>query len=106
MYIVSLMGIVNKLLTSLNIIYISLNVQYNISKGVFTIINIEKKISMALAYSEKSQAELARQMGQNPSNFNQKIKRETLKQEDYEKIAEILGCKWCCYFEFEDGTRI
>ena len=74
-------------------------------KGAVTI-NIEKKISMALAYSEKSQAELARKLGQNPSNFNQKIKRETLKQEDYEKIAEILGCKWVCYFEFDDGTRI
>ena len=61
---------------------------------------------MALAFAGYSQAELARQMGQNPSNFNQKIKRETLKQEDYEKIADILGCKWVCYFEFDDGTRI
>ena len=36
---------------------------------------IEQKIKMALSYKGISQAELARRIGQTPSNLNTKIKR-------------------------------
>lgn len=67
---------------------------------------IEQKVNMAVARSAISQAELARRMGQTPSNFNQKLKRETFKQAELEKMAEILGCKWIAQFQFDDGTVI
>ena len=67
---------------------------------------IEKKINMALVYKGISQAELARLIGTTPPNLNLKIKRETLKQEDLEKIAEALGAVYTAAFEFPDGTKI
>lgn len=67
---------------------------------------IEQKIKMALSYAGKSQAELARLLGTTPSNLNQKIKRNTLTQEELEKIASMLGGIWKAEFEFPDGTRI
>jgi len=67
---------------------------------------IEKKINMALVYKGISQAELARLIGTSPPNLNLKIKRETLKQEDLDKIAEALGATYNSFFEFPDGTKI
>ena len=67
---------------------------------------IEKKINMAAAYKGISQAELARQIGTTPANFNLKVKRETLKTEELEKIAAVLGGKYRFGFVFPDGTEI
>lgn len=67
---------------------------------------IEQKINMAVAHKKISQAELARQMGESPANFNLKVKRETLKQRDLDKIAAILGATYRFSFVFEDGTEI
>lgn len=67
---------------------------------------IEQKIKMALAYKGISQAELARTLGTTPQNFNIKLKRNTLTNEDLNKIAEALGCTWRAEFVFEDGTTI
>ena len=67
---------------------------------------IEKKINMAAAYKGISQAELARQIGTTPANLNLKVKRETLKTEDLEKIAAVLGGKYHFGFVFPDGTEI
>ena len=67
---------------------------------------IEQKINMALARSGISQAELARKLKTTPSNLNQKIKRETLKQSELEQIAFELGCKWEAHFHFDDGQII
>lgn len=67
---------------------------------------IEQMLKMALSYKGISQAELARQLGTTPSNLNQKVKRDTLTKRDLEDISEILGCKFICFFEFPDGTKI
>lgn len=67
---------------------------------------ITQKINMALAYKRMSQAALARAVGTTPSNFNQKMKRETFTQEELEKIAEVFGAAYEFSFVFEDGTRI
>ena len=53
--------------------------------------NLEKKIKMALAYGEASQAELARRLGTTPANFNHRLKGGTFKVDELEKIAEIIG---------------
>ncbi|MDY3984153.1 helix-turn-helix domain-containing protein [Dysosmobacter sp.] len=67
---------------------------------------IEQKMKMALAYSGISQAELARRIGTTPSNLNQKVKRNTLTNEELEQIAVALGGAWRAEFVFNDGTTI
>lgn len=67
---------------------------------------MERKINMALAYTGMSQAALARAVGSSPSNFNQKLKKETFSIEDLEKIAAALGATYSFGFEFPDGTKI
>ena len=67
---------------------------------------LDQKIRMALGYSNISQAELARRIGQAPSNFNHKLKRGTFTVEELEKIGEVLGAKFFFGYEFEDGTKI
>jgi transcriptional regulator with XRE-family HTH domain len=68
--------------------------------------NTEQQINMAIAYKGISQAALARAIKMTPSNFNQKIKRDTFTREEIEKIATALGASYNSYFEFPDGTRI
>ncbi len=67
---------------------------------------IEQKIKMILAYAGISQAELARRIGTTPSNLNQKIKRNTLTNEELEQIASAVGCRWHAVFVTADGTEI
>ena len=67
---------------------------------------IEQKLKMVLAYSGISQAELARKIGTSPSNLNQKVKRNTLTNEELTQIAVALGGTWRAEFVFEDGTVI
>ena len=67
---------------------------------------IEQKLKMALAYAGISQAELARRLGTTPSNLNQKVKRNTLTNEELEQIAAALGCSWRAEFVLQDGTTI
>lgn len=67
---------------------------------------IEQKLKMVLAYSGTSQAELARRIGTSPSNLNQKVKRNTLTNEELSQIAAALGGTWRAEFVFEDGTVI
>ena len=67
---------------------------------------IEQKIKMVIARCGISQSELARRMGQTPSNLNQKIKRGTLTQDEMTMIAAIVGGVWVAEFRFEDGTVI
>lgn len=67
---------------------------------------VEQKIKMAIARSGISQSELARRMGQTPSNLNQKIKRGTLTQDEMNQIAAIVDGVWVAEFHFDDGTVI
>ena len=68
---------------------------------------MEQKISMAIAYKGISQAALARNIGMSPSNFNQKLKRDTFSDEELKKMAAALGANFIpASFEFPDGTKI
>lgn len=68
--------------------------------------DLERKIKMAMAYKNVSQSKLAELIGTSAQNFNKKLKRQTFSPEELEKIAEALGAKYQCFFEFEDGTKI
>jgi DNA-binding transcriptional regulator YdaS (Cro superfamily) len=69
-------------------------------------VTAEQKINMAAAYKGMSQAALARAIGMTPSNFNQKIKRETFSPDEMNAIASALGAVYMVSFEFPDGTKI
>lgn len=59
-----------------------------------------------MTFKNISQSKLAELVGTSPQNFNKKLKRQTFSPEELEKIADVLGAKFQCYFEFEDGTKI
>ena len=67
---------------------------------------MEQKINMAAAYKGMSQADVARAISMTPSNFNQKIKRDTFSKDELERIAAALGAVYNAFFEFPDGTKI
>ena len=71
------------------------------------VINVkEDEVKKALAYAGKSQRSLSEDLKETPMNLNKKIKRETLKSEDMEKIAKAIGAEYKEFFEFPDGTKI
>ena len=50
----------------------------------------------------RSEASLARQLGQTPQNFNRKLKREHFTVEDIQAVADSLDVKLKISFEFND----
>lgn len=50
-----------------------------------------QKINMAVIYKGTSQAAFARAISMTPSNFNQKLKRETFSPEELDKFTEVLS---------------
>nr|DAQ69470.1 MAG TPA: Cro/C1-type HTH DNA-binding domain protein [Caudoviricetes sp.] len=67
---------------------------------------LNQKVKAACALREISVAELGRRIGLSQSNFFQRLQKGKFTQEELEKIAEALECKYVSYFEFEDGTKI
>ena len=50
----------------------------------------------------RSEASLARELGQTPQNFNKKLKREHFTIEDIEAVADALNMKLNISFTFKD----
>lgn len=69
-------------------------------------VSLEVKVKTALAYRKMTQTKLAELMGISRGSFNKKLLRETFTEAELERIAEILGATYHCYFEFPDGTKI
>ncbi|MBP2657476.1 MAG: transcriptional regulator [Firmicutes bacterium] len=67
---------------------------------------INEKIRMALAKTNMSEAELARQFGKTPQAFNQRMKTGKFTEKELEQIANIIGCEYSATFSFADGTVI
>lgn len=63
-------------------------------------------VKMAMAYKRVSVAELARRLGTTREALRQRLNRETLKPQDLEKIAEVLGAEFVMTFRFPDGKEI
>lgn len=53
-----------------------------------------------------SLSELARRIDQTPQNFNAKLKRNTVTQEELNQIAKVLGATYEQYFVLPNGERI
>lgn len=53
-----------------------------------------------------SLSELARRINQTPQNFNAKLKRNTVTQEELNKIANALHVTYEQYFVLENGEQV
>ena len=53
-----------------------------------------------------SLSELARRLGQSPQNFTAKLKRNTITQDELNRIADVLNVKYEQYFVLENGEQI
>ncbi len=66
----------------------------------------EKSIKAAAAYAGMNQSEIAQAMGMTKQGFHSKIKRNSFKDEELTRIAEIIGAEYVARFRFPDGTEI
>lgn len=53
-----------------------------------------------------SLSELARKIGQTPQNFNAKLKRNTISQDELNQIANVLNVKYEQYFLLANGEQV
>ena len=53
-----------------------------------------------------SLSELARRINQSPQNFNAKLKRNTVTQDELNNIADALGVTYEHYFILTNGERV
>ena len=53
-----------------------------------------------------SLSELARRINQTPQNFNAKLKRNTVTQDELTQIAQVLGATYEHYFVLANGEYV
>lgn len=53
-----------------------------------------------------SLSELARRINQSPQNFNAKLKRNTITQDELNMIADALGVTYEQYFVLANGEQV
>ncbi|MGO5029080.1 helix-turn-helix domain-containing protein [Candidatus Agathobaculum pullicola] len=53
-----------------------------------------------------SLSELARKINQTPQNFNAKLKRNTVTQDELNQIADVLGITYEQYFVLSNGEQV
>ena len=67
----------------------------------------EQRIKAAIAFSGQSQSKIAKSIGMTPSNFNQKLKRDTFTDDELIQISKAMGAEFIpCAFQFPDGTKM
>lgn len=69
-------------------------------------IDMHEKIKILCIRSGLSVSELGRRVDKSPQNFFGKLKRGTLRKQDYQKIAEVTKCKYIEGFILENGEEI
>ena len=67
---------------------------------------VEQKLKILAITLNISVSEMARQTGDSPQNFNQKMKRGTFTLEELEEIAEKLECRFESNFVLPNGEKI
>ena len=65
-----------------------------------------EQIRVLCVRSGVSLSELARRIDQSPQNFNAKLKRNTLTQEELNQIAKVLGATFEQYFVLNNGEQV
>ena len=69
-------------------------------------ITIQQRVKAACDIAGISVTELGKRMGMSQSSISKRLNTGKFTQEEYEKMAEILGCKYISIFEFPDGQRV
>jgi transcriptional regulator with XRE-family HTH domain len=70
------------------------------------IMTTSEQIRVLCVRSGVSLSELARRINQSPQNFNAKLKRNTITQDELNKIAEALGVTYEQYFVLANGEQV
>ena len=65
-----------------------------------------EQIRVLCVRSGISISELARRIDQSPQNFNAKLKRNTVSQEELNRIADALGATYEHYFVLASGEQV
>jgi hypothetical protein len=60
----------------------------------------------AANYSDTNITAIAEALGTSPSNLHRKINKNTLKNDDLLKIAEILGGEYFYYFSLTNDIKV
>lgn len=69
--------------------------------------SVTNKVKALMHLNNKDHAALARLIGMTPSNFNQKLKRESFTESELLQIADAMGAKFKpCAFVFPDGVDV
>ena len=79
------------------------NINIKIWRGYMT---TSEKIRVLCVRSGISLSELARRINQTPQNFNAKLKRNTITQDELRQIAEALNATYEQYFVMPNGEKI
>lgn len=65
-----------------------------------------KQVKTAAAYAGVSLAEICRRTGTTPQAFSQRLRADTLRPDDLERIAQAMGIQYKSVFIFPDGKEI
>lgn len=65
-----------------------------------------EKIRILLKRKKVTISQLATLIGTTNQNLSNKLTRDNFSEQELNKIAEVLGCKFEGYFVFDDGDRI
>ena len=65
-----------------------------------------EQIRVLCVRTSVSLSELARRLNQTPQNFNAKLKRNTITQDELNQIAKALGVKYEQYFVLNNGVIV
>jgi transcriptional regulator with XRE-family HTH domain len=65
-----------------------------------------EQIRVLCVRSNISLSELARRINQTPQNFNAKLKRNTITQEEMKQIAQALNARYEQYFILPNGDKV
>ena len=70
------------------------------------IINTKQKIETACKVAGITVTELGAKMGMSQQSISYRLKTGKFRQDELEKMAQIMGCEYHSSFEFPDGMRI
>ena len=65
-----------------------------------------EQIRVLCVRTDVSLSELARRISQSPQNFNAKLKRNTITQDEINRIADTLGVTYEHYFVLANGEQV
>ena len=68
-------------------------------------INTKQKIETACKIAGITVTELGAKMGMSQQSISYRLKTGKFRQDELEKMADIMGAKYHSYFEFPDGNK-